>query len=189
MCIGPVLPSFDRLTIVFMRLASFAFGLSLATASLTNLAQDGAPPARYTIKQASPTTGSNIPRNDVTSGAIPINRRYSELTRNQQATLKSRYEAIAENDEPPFPVDGLEPLFAAMSKGQQKFLALGVMEIHVAIDDKGDAKAEQVFQSPDAELTKFAAAVLMLTKYKPGVCAGVPCAMAFPFLMTFSVRR
>ena len=163
--------------------------LAFAVCSGVAMAQDAAPPARYTIKQASPSTGSNIPRNDVTSGAIPVNRRYSELTREQQAILKSRYEAIAENDEPPFPVDGLEPLFAALSKGQQKFLARGVMEIHVAIDDKGDAKAAQVFQSPDAEFTKFAAAVLMLTKYKSGVCAGVPCAMSFPFLMTFNVRR
>jgi hypothetical protein len=163
--------------------------LTFAMSSWAAIAQDAVPPARYTIKQASPSTGSNIPRNDVTSGAIPINRRYSELTREQQAILKSRYEAIAENDEPPFPVDGLEPLFAAMSKGQKKFAARGVMEIHVAIDDKGDAKAAQVFQSPDAEFTKFAAAVLMLTKYKPGVCAGVPCAMSFPFLMTFSIRR
>ena len=125
----------------------------------------------------------------MTSGAIPLNRRYSELTRDQQAILKSRYEAIAENDEPPFPVDGLEPLFAAISKGQQKSLAQGVMEIQVEIDANGDAKAARVFQSPDADLTRFAASVLMLSKYKPGVCAGTPCAMAYPFRMTFSVRR
>jgi hypothetical protein len=168
-----------------LTLTSLAFAVSCGAA----MAQDAAPPARYTIKQASPSTGSNIPRNDVTSGAIPINRRYSELTREQQAILKSRYEAIAQDDEPPFPVDGLEPLFAAMSKGQQKYLARGVMEIHVEIDANGSAKAARVFQSPDADMTKFAAAVLMLTKYKPGVCAGVPCAMAFPFLMTFSIRR
>ena len=163
--------------------------LVFAIHSLAALAQDAAPPARYTIKQASPTTGSNIPRNDVTGGAIPLNRRYSELTREQQAILKSRYEAIAENDEPPFPVDGLEPLLSAISKGQQKFLARGVMEIHVEVDANGSAKSAQVFQSPDADLSKFAATVLMLTQYKPGVCAGVPCAMAYPFRMTFSVRR
>lgn len=172
-----------------MRLTGFAFGLVLAISHSTAIAQDAAPPARYSIKQASPSTGSNIPRNDVTSGAIPLNRRYSELTREQQAILKSRYEAIAENDQPPFPVDGLEPLFAAMSKGQQKFLARGVMEIQVEVDANGNAKAARVFQSPDADMAKFAAAVLMLTKYKPAVCAGVPCAMAFPFLMTFSIRR
>ena len=155
----------------------------------TAMAQDAVPPARYTIKQASPSVGTNIPRNDVTSGAIPLNRRYSELTREQQALLKSQYEAIADNDEPPFPVDGLEPVFAAISKGQQRFLARGAMEIHVDIDDKGEAKAVRVFKAPDADMTKFAVAVLMLTKYKPGVCAGMPCAMAYPFRMTFSIRR
>ena len=172
-----------------MRLIGFAFGLALATFHLTAMAQDAVPPARYTIKQASPSVGTNILRNDVTSGSIPLNRRYSELTREQQAFLKSSYEGIAENDEPPFPADGLEPLFAAMSKGQQRFLARGVLEIHVDIDDKGKAKSARVLQTPDAELSRFAATVLMLTQYKPGVCAGTPCAMAYPFRMTFSVRR
>lgn len=163
--------------------------LILAMQSLTAMAQDAAPPARYSIKQDSPTTGSNIPRNDVTSGAIPINRRYSELTREQQRILKSRYEAIADNDEPPFPVDGLEPLLTAMSKGARKHQPRGAMEIHVEIDANGVAKAAKVFQSPDPGMTQFAAAVLMLTQYKPGVCGGVPCAMSYPFTMTFSVRR
>jgi hypothetical protein len=170
-----------RITTVFL----FAL-VALPSAAI---AQDAAAPARYTIKQASPSTGSNIPRNDVTSGAIPINRRYSELTREQQAILKSRYDAIPENDEPPFPVDGLEPLLAAMSKGARKYQPRGAMEIHVEIDANGAAKAAQVFQSPDPEMAKFAAAVLMLTQYKPGICAGTPCTMSYPFTMTFSVRR
>ena len=136
-------------------LSGWPWAISHSTAT----AQEAAPPARYTIKQASPSTGSNISSNDVTSGAIPINLRYSELTRAEQAILKSQYEGIAEDDEPPFLVDGLEPLFAAMSKGQQKFLARGVMEIQVDIDAKGDATTARVFQSPDADLTKFAAAI------------------------------
>ena len=172
-----------------MQLKCFALWMTLAFFHLTAIAQDAVPPARYTIKEASPSTGTNIPRNDVTGGGIPLNRRYSELTREQQALLKSQYETLSDSDEPPFPVDGLEPVYAAISKGQQRFLARGAMEIHVDIDDKGEAKAVRVFKAPDAEMTKFAVAVLMLTKYKPGVCAGIPCAMAYPFRMTFSVRR
>ncbi len=170
-----------------MRFASVLIVLLVSAVAV--LAQDNAPAARYTIKQESPSTGSNIPRNDVTSGAIPINRRYSELTREQQGILKSRYEAMPDTDEPPFPVDGLEPLLAAMSKGARRFQPRGAMEIHVAIDANGVAKAAQVFQSPDPEMAKFAAAVLMLTQYKPALCAGTPCAMSYPFKMTFSVRR
>ncbi len=153
------------------------------------VAQDPPAPARFTIKQSTPSVGSNIPRNAVTSGAIPINRRYAELTRDQQNILKSRYEAILENDEPPFPLDGLEPLLSAMSKGQQRYPASGLMEIHVDINAQGEARAVKVFQSPDPDLTKFAASVLLLTKYKPGICDGVPCAMPYPFLMNFSIRR
>ena len=40
--------------------------------------------------------------------------------------------------------------------------------------------AVSVFESPDPEITRVAASVLMLSKFKPAVCAGRPCAMQFP---------
>lgn len=159
----------------------------LVTTSLMAQNQDAAAPERYSIKQASPTTGTSIPRDLVKGGLIPLNRRYAELTPEQQRLLKSMYEAIAENDEPPFPVDGLESIYSLITKGQAKFLARGPMEIHVDIDANGDAKAVRIFQSPDDDLTKFAASVLLLTKYKPAICGGAPCAMSYPFSMIFSV--
>ncbi len=172
-----------------MRFASLVFLSVLLASPLIVQAQDATPPARYSIKQATPTTGTSIPKDLVNGGLIPLNRRYAELTLEQQRMLKSRYEAIAENDEPPFPLDGLEPIYSMITKGQAKFLARGPMEIHVDIDANGDAKAVRIFQSPDEDLTKFAASVLLLTKYKPAVCGGTPCAMSYPFSMTFSVNH
>ena len=171
-----------------MRLASLIFTSVLLASPVMAQAQDAASPERYSIKQASPTTGTSIPKDLVKGGLIPLNRRYAELTPEQQRLLKSRYEAMAENDEPPFPLDGLEPVYSLITKGQAKFLARGPMEIHVDIDASGDAKAVRIFQSPDEDLTKFAASVLLLTKYKPAVCGGAPCAMSYPFSMTFSVN-
>ena len=40
--------------------------------------------------------------------------------------------------------------------------------------------AVSVFESPDPEITRVAASVLMLFKHKPAVCAGT-CAMQFAF--------
>lgn len=172
-----------------MRFASLIFISVWLTSLFTVQAQDAAPTARYSIKQAAPTTGTSIPRDVISGSLIPVNRRYAELTLEQQGILKSRYEAIAENDEPPFPIDGLEPVYSTINKGQAKILARGVLEMHVDIDANGDAKSVKVLQSPNDDLTKFVASVFLLTKFKPAVCAGAPCAMSYPFAMTFSVSQ
>jgi len=37
-------------------------------------------------------------------------------------------------------------------------------------------------------MTKFESSVLLLTKFKPAVCAGKPCKMQFPFRFKFRVE-
>ena len=46
---------------------------------------------------------------------------------------------------------------------------------------RDEATAVSVFESPDPEITRVAASVLMLFKHKPAVYAGRTCAMQFPF--------
>lgn len=56
------------------------------------------------------------------------------------------------------------------------------------IDAHGNAIAVEVFKSPDPQMTKAMAGVLMLEKYKPAVCGGSPCQMQFPFRTIFRVN-
>ena len=92
-------------------------------------------------------------------------------------------------DEPPYPIDGLKPVFEARREVQRKLLAEGELSMFVEVDPKGQATAVSVIKSPDPKLTQVVASVLMLTKYKPAVCRGQPCQMAYPLRTTFTVSH
>ena len=161
----------------------------IGTLCATAQAAEELPPPIYVIKQDVPSIGTNIPRKVATSSDIPINRRYGELTPAEQEIVKSRYEAMMPLDEPPYPADGLLPLFNAIRKVQDAVLAQGDLTMFVDVDAQGRATSVSVMKSPDSKLTQAVASVLMLTKYKPALCRGQPCSMGYPFRMTFSVDR
>ena len=150
-------------------------------------ADEALPPARYDIRQDVPTTGTHIPRRVFTGSPIPINRRYAELTPDERRLVKSQYEAMAEADEPPFPVDGLEAVYAAVAKVQKTLLVTGELAMEVEVDSQGQASAVRVLASPDPKFTQAVASVLMLTHYKPAVCGAKPCRMSLPINVIFSV--
>ena len=150
---------------------------------------------RYSIKQDEPDTGTHISRERIID-SLPLDKRYSELTREQQNAFKSQYEQMAEDDEPPFPLDGLGPLYKAIGEIHKQFLRRrfglgvdGLLAMHVQVDSQGKATSVAAYRSPDPEMTKFAATVAMLTKYKPAVCGGQPCAMAFPIRIQLTSRH
>ena len=150
---------------------------------------------RYSIKQDEPDIGSNISRERII-GSLPLDKRYSELTREQQNAFKSQYEQMAEDDEPPFPLDGPGPLYKAIGEIHKQFLRRrfglgvdGLLAMHVQVDSQGKATSVAAYRSPDPEMTKFAATVAMLTKYKPAVWGGQPCAMAFPIRIQLTSRH
>jgi len=152
-------------------------------------AADELPPAKFELKQES--TGSHLPRNVLTGTSVPINRRYSELTDEQKEVVKSQYEAMRPTDEPPYPIDGLTPLFKAVNQLQRKVLAEGELVIFIEVDATGNAVNASVIKALplDPDMTLAVAQILMLTKYKPAICSGRPCAMGYPFRVTFSVSH
>ncbi|WP_295639433.1 hypothetical protein [uncultured Methylibium sp.] len=151
-------------------------------------AADELPAEKYVIKDDEPRLGTNIRRKAVIGFDVPINRRYGELTDAQKAIVKSRYEAMHPLDEPPFPANGLEPVFQAVRKLQSKLLAQGELTIFIDVDATGQASGASIIKSPDPQLAVAVAKVLMVTPYKPAVCRGQPCAMGYPFRMTFNVE-
>jgi hypothetical protein len=159
-------------------------------AALTTSAQaaevGALPPPIYELKQETATTGSRIPRKQVWTSKIPLNRTYAQLTPDEQAAVKSAYEAMAAGDEPPYPEDGLLPIFKAVRTISDYRFSPGEVSIFVDVDSKGEAVGASIIKSPDAKLTTALANVLMLTKYKPAVCGGTPCRMSYPFRITFS---
>jgi hypothetical protein len=62
-----------------------------------------------------------------------------------------------------------------------KLDAKGFVSIHVNVDAKGNATGVKVMNTPNLEIAKAIAYVLVKAKYKPAVCDGAPCEMEFRF--------
>jgi TonB family protein len=154
--------------------------------SVASTASRQVPKAAY-LRQDAPT-GSNIRRSSVTS-ALPVNKRYHELTDDQKAYLHASYESMGEGDEPPYPRDGLESLYAAIGRVQQALQVEGRLSFEVRVDGKGQATAVDFLSSPSPEMTNAVGRVAMLMPYKPALCKGQPCTMSFPVRFNLHLRR
>ena len=121
-------------------------------------------------------------------GPIPFDKPYEALTPKQKALVRSAYENLGENDEPPYPKEGLGKALDIVARIQHKALIEGEMVLIVRIDERGDAQSVSVFKTPDPKVSNVVGSALMLLKYKPGICAGKPCAMDYRFDFDFKVR-
>ena len=164
-------------------LLSALVALVALVSAVTVSAQQSAP--EMTLKESHPRTGSSIRRSVAFSHRLPFNRRYEELSNEQRALLHSYYESIGPGDEPPFPLDGLKPIVSIIQRAQAKLLVEGDLSLLVTVGGDGVAREVEAIGSPSPEMTKFAASVLMLTKFKPALCGGEPCSMQFPLYLRF----
>lgn len=160
-----------------------AVGLSLAAHAWALPAEE------YALREPAAATGSNIRKNVIWNSAIPINRTYEQLTTDQKQRLNSLYERVDPGDEPPFPAEGLKPIFEAIWKGATKRATVGRLTVVASVEPDGTVSKVDVLDNPDTHLSKFAASVLVLTKFKPAVCKGQPCQMQYPFTVDISAAR
>ena len=113
---------------------------------------------------------------------IPLNKTYGQLSAGQKAHLHAMYESLAPGDEPPFPEEGIKPIFVAVRDAQATYKAHGELNMAVTVGPDGRAiKVEDLGSVDDAHMTEVAQKALLSTKYKPAVCNGTPCTMEFRF--------
>lgn len=144
--------------------------------------------AQYTLKQEQPSVGTNLKRDIVKGGRVPFDKRYAELTPEQQAIVKSQYEQMGPNDEPPYPADGLGPVYKLFSLVQERTHAIGYYSIALEIDSQGKPTAVSFLKAEDEDIAKLLAQAALIQKYKPALCNGTPCAMQIPFHIAFNKR-
>ena len=146
----------------------------------------GTGPVRLT-NEATSTTGTIIKRDLEWSSKIPLNKTYQQFSEAEKAEFHAMYESMPPGDEPPFPVDGLRPVFNSIKKGQPIVRARGQLNMVVTVGP--DGKALEVADlggvggANALEMTRFAGSVLLMTRFKPAVCAGKPCKSQFPFML------
>lgn len=122
------------------------------------------------------------------STKIPFRKRYADMTQAEKDVVRAFYTSMGPTDEPPFPEAGLEPLVRALHRAQSRLLVEGDLYLVADVDANGDATSVAAYGSPDPNMTKFAASALVLQKFKPALCAGIPCAQKFPFSLKFVVQ-
>jgi len=50
---------------------------------------------------------------------VPFDKRYSNSRLSSKRILKSQYQRMGDADEPPFPVNGLRPIYLMLANGQR----------------------------------------------------------------------
>lgn len=130
-------------------------------------------------------TGTRLGRAAIRS-TLPLNRRYAELDASEKAVLRADYEGMPADDEPPFPADGLMPVFTAVKNGMDKLGALGTLTLVADVDSTGKVRHVDSFGKVDPDFARFASRVLAATQFKPGICAAKSCNMQYVLRLEFS---
>lgn len=112
---------------------------------------------------------------------VPMNLSYDEMTPAQRALVRAQYRGMPDNDEPPFPKDGMEILDRVVVKLEHAALAKGSVRLMADIGADGFAVSVRIIQTPNQDVARIAAEAILLTPFKPGKCSGRPCRMPFPF--------
>jgi hypothetical protein len=141
----------------------------------------------YRLRDEQPEAGSRI-RPDAAIWALPFDKTYAELTDAQREILRLAYIDMPPEDEPPYPLNGMKPFMRQISKAQKSLRVRGDLFAVATVDESGDVRKVDFFEAPSEQMAKAVGIVLIKTKFKPGVCGGVPCVMEYPFQMRFEVK-
>ena len=154
--------------------ALFVCGLAVAQTQSTKIYDDS--PGR-----------SARPRLTTASSQLSyLKKRYAEFTAVEKEQFHSLYENIAEGDEPPYPIEGLEPIIRQISTRLAGKVADGEYQIILRVSADGEVKSVRLLKQPSVEDAKLIAYFLVSTKYKSALCKGTPCTMDFLFITDFT---
>jgi len=134
------------------------------------------------VQESTFETGTILKKDLRWNSKIPLNKTYGELTDAQKAELHKMYESLPPGDEPPFPAEGIKPIFTAIKNAQRVLQARGSLDLAVTVGPDGKAiKVDDFSHLRSTQMADLAQQVLLLTKYKPGICSGTPCTMQYRF--------
>ncbi len=173
-----------------LQTGALALAVLMILASTPSFSQTSAPAvtSEHGVRAEEAPTGSMIRRYAIRDTPLPVNKRYHEFSAEEKAKLHGYYENIVPGDEPPFPENGLNPVLNAIIKAQEKLRVRGDLFLIASVGSDGLVSEVKAIGSPSPEMTQFAAATLVVTKFKPAICAGKPCAMQYPLRYRFELN-
>lgn len=128
--------------------------------------------------------GSHIPGE---TGTSPISGApWAGLSEGERRLVREDYPALEDGDEPPYPINGMRPVIASITKvGWVDASFTGLVRMHVLVGADGKPRSVATIGKIPPEAARYLAGVLMLTAYKPAICHGKPCDMLMPMVFNF----
>lgn len=117
--------------------------------------------------------------------SLPLDKPWGKLSAAQQAIVRSWYEGLSANDEPPYPIDGMQAIISEVAKVQTAVSVSGTFYAAAHVDARGKADRVTIYELPDPRLKDVLSFILIKTEYKPAKCGGKPCDMDFPIQAGF----
>ena len=112
--------------------------------------------------------------------SLPRSVSYEQLTPAQKDIVRSGYEALPAEDEPPYPIGGTGSLLRPLLYSAHHIHMTGWVDAIAEVGPDGVVRSVSLYKSPDpVVITPTLTQLLMLQKFKPGTCKGSPCAMSF----------
>jgi hypothetical protein len=177
-----------------MKIYSYLMLAAVSACLITSVSAQGTLPGEVPVRSSSansPTrkfqeatseTGTILKKDLRWTSRIPLNKTYGQLTEAQKAELHKMYETLPAGDEPPFPAEGIKPIFNAIKNAQRVLQARGALDLAVTVGPDGKAiKVDDYSNLRSTQMADVAQQVLLLTRYKPGMCSGSPCTMQYRF--------
>jgi hypothetical protein len=141
----------------------------------------------YALKDM-PRIGSHL-ASDRATGPVPPLATWAQLTEPQKNRIRAPYLALAHGDDPPYPLHGRRELSQIIQRLTEKHEGvLGRAAVLVTIGADGKAKNGSVYASTNPTLGTLILQAMMVQKYKPASCQGVPCEMGYALDLDYTVE-
>jgi hypothetical protein len=153
---------------------------------LAGLAPRALAPEKFYLKDDETHTGSNI-KEVLTTTSFPPDVGWKNMSPQMREQVKAWFPTLEEGDEPPYPEQGIKPVFKLLREAARAYdLYKGKIIILTTVEADGKASSASCIGDVDDKVRYFTSVAAMSQSYKPARCRGQPCKMVFPYNFRFS---
>ncbi|WP_338848046.1 hypothetical protein V8J88_04435 [Massilia sp. W12] len=143
-------------------------------------------PSEYNLNEGGDIRSAfPFPYESIKNSNISLNKSWDELPEKEKNIVRGYYEKMPAGDEPPFPLEGLMPLYTAFSGAHRKMGIAGDLNLIARIGSDGTVQEVKNYSRLSSQAVSVYAKIVLLTKFKPAKCAGQACVMDFPLHFSF----
>lgn len=121
------------------------------------------------------------------NAGFSFDKSYAAMSPSEQRAVRAAYPLLHAQDEPPFPLNGIEAFTRKAHQPTVNYEQKGYLRLLAQIDATGKVTSVRVYGAPDKALFALAADLLKQETFKPGKCAGTPCAMSYVYEVPFNM--